>query len=676
MRRPGTTARDRRAGTHHGRFVALALLVALGFAGLVGRLGQVQLVGHDDFRSVASSLDTRTLVVPALRGRILDREGAVLADNRASTVVTIERRVVADRPDRGAAVVREVAAVLGMPADELLGRTWLCGEPGAPAAPACWAGSPQVPVPLADDVDPTKALSLVEQPDRFPGIGVESRPVRVYPRPLGVSAAQALGYLGPVRAEEVAGSAGLTADDLVGRAGLEQQYDAVLRGTPGRTVVAVDPRGLVTGVVSRTDPVPGRDLVTSLDARVQAAAERALATQMAVARNRGWAADSGAVVVLDPRTGSVATLLSAPAYDPNVWAGGISAADYDRLSDADAGTPLLSRAIGVELAPASTIKPASVTAAVRAGNPLDGTYDCPARVGSAAGYSTTTRLGRTVPSRSGRRSPSRATRSSTGSRTTRGAARAGSTPVAGRTTRSSRWPPGSASGGARGSTSPVRRPAHPDRTWKRTTWEATKRGTCARPDRATPRSPTGNERRTWGRRPGELHRRVAVPGGGCRELLDRAGRRDRDTLQMAVMYAAIANGGTVLTPRVGAAVLDPRQGNVWRWTRGESAAPPCRVRSAGSCGAPCAAWWRTGRRGPPSWGSRRTRPSPERPARARCSGSGTRPGSSRTPRRTAHGGRLGRRDPGRHGWRDGRPGGASGARHPPWPAVRRAPTGR
>ena len=275
MRKRAGTSRvgGPRTRSHGGRFLAVVLCIGLAFSALVGRLGQVQLIGHDDFRQAASALDTRTLVVPALRGRILDREGRVLADNRASTVVTIERRVIVGSDDHGASVVRDVASVLGLPAEELLGRTWLCGEQGAPVAPACWAGSPQVPVPLADDVDPVRALSLVEQPDRFPGVGVESRPVRFYPRPQGVSAAQTLGYLGQVRREEVGDGRALVADDLVGRSGLEQQYDTVLRGMPGRTVVSVDARGLVTGVVSRTEPVPGRDLVTSLDVRVQAAAE-------------------------------------------------------------------------------------------------------------------------------------------------------------------------------------------------------------------------------------------------------------------------------------------------------------------------------------------------------------------------------------------------------------------
>ncbi|QIM21252.1 hypothetical protein G7075_09095 [Phycicoccus sp. HDW14] len=153
------------------------------FAGLVGRLGQVQLVGAAGFTAEASTLDTRTLVVPALRGRILDRAGRVLADNRVSTVVTLERRVIADDRPRAEDEVRSVATVLGLDADDLLARTHLCGEPGAPAAPACWSGSAQVPVPLATDVDPARALTLVEQPDRFPGVAVESAPVRVYPGP-------------------------------------------------------------------------------------------------------------------------------------------------------------------------------------------------------------------------------------------------------------------------------------------------------------------------------------------------------------------------------------------------------------------------------------------------------------------------------------------------------------
>ena len=562
MRRPraGTSrVGGRSTVSHQGRFLALVLLVALGFAALVGRLGQVQLVGADHFRDAASALDTRTLVVPALRGRILDREGRVLADNRASTVVTLERRVIVDSDDRGAAEVRAVAAVLGLPADDLLGRTWLCGEEGAPAAPACWAGSPQVPVPLAEDVDPTRALSLVEQPDRFPGVAVSSRAVRTYPRPSGVSAAQVLGYLGPVRTDEVGDARGLVADDLVGRSGLEQQYDAVLRGTPGRTVVSVDARGLVSGVVSRTEPVAGHDLVTSLDVRVQATAEKALATALARAHRRGYPADSGAVVVLDARTGAVAALASAPTYDPNVWTGGISSADYASLTDPASGTPLLSRAIGVQTAPASTLKPASVAAAVRAGSPLHGSYACP------AGYRIGDRLFHNHETRDrGQISFARAIviscdtvfyKVAYDSWRAQGGFDATSddkdpfvavTTGLGLGARTGIDLPGEAAGRI------------PDRAWKRATWEATRSESCARARTGYP-DVTDEERARY-------LKQVAAEncaGGYLLRPGDAAnfsiGQGDVAVtpLQMSVMYAAIANGGTVLTPRVGAAVVDP-----------------------------------------------------------------------------------------------------------------------
>jgi penicillin-binding protein 2 len=557
-----TRVGGRSTSAHQGRFLAVVLLVGLGFAALVGRLGQVQLVGHDDFRAAASALDTRTLVVPALRGRILDREGQVLADNRASTVVTIERRVIADSADRGESVVRDVASVLGLDPSDLLGRTWLCGEQGAPAAPACWAGSAQVPVPLAEDVDPTKALSLVEQPDRFPGVGVESRPVRFYPRPQGISAAQALGYLGQVRQEEVGDDRGLVADDLVGRSGLEQQYDTVLRGVPGRTVVAVDARGLVTGVVSRTEPVPGRDLVTSLDVRVQAAAERALAAQMTKARRGGWAADSGAVVVLDPRSGAVAALASAPTYDPNIWTGGISGGDYARLTAASANTPLLSRAIGVELAPASTIKPASVAAAVRAGNSLDGTYDCPAkyRIGNRV-FNNHETVGRGLISfRTAIRISCDTVFYAVAYDSWRAQGGFGAdsdvrdpfvttTKGLGLGARTGIDLPGEAAGRI------------PDRAWKKASWEATKAESCRRARTGYPG--------VVDRKQAAFLRQLAVENCASGYLLrpgDAAnfsiGQGDVAVtpLQVAVMYAAIANGGTVLTPRVGSTVVDPTTG--------------------------------------------------------------------------------------------------------------------
>ncbi len=553
-----------RAGSHHGRLLALVAAVVVLFAGLVGRLGQVQLAGADGFAAEATTLDTRTILVPALRGRILDRAGRPLADNRTATVVTLERRVIAGSPDHAEAEVRAAAALLGLPADDLVGRTWLCGEGGAPAAPACWSGSPQVPVPLAEDADPHRALSLVEQPARFPGMAVSSRPVRVYPRPDGISAAHVIGYLGPATRQEVEASTSLVADDLVGRAGLEKQYDDVLRGSPGRTVVSVDARGLVTGVVSRSDPVPGRDLVTSLDAVVQASAEKALAGAMASARARAekWPADAGGAIVMDARTGAVAAVASAPTYDPNVWTGGISTADYSALTAAGAGNPLLSRVTGVGLPPGSTIKPSSVAAAVLAGDSLGGRYGCPAE------YMIGDRVFRNHETRDqGEISLARAIEISCDTVFYDVAYRAWQA-EGGLRARADTADPfvEAARGFGLGSATGIDLPDEtggrvPDRAWRKATWEATRHDLCARAAHGYPEVPDA-KRRTFLT---EVARENCESGwqlraGDAANFSIGQGDVLATPVQMAVMYAAVANGGTVLTPRVGAATVDPVSG--------------------------------------------------------------------------------------------------------------------
>ncbi|NHA67330.1 penicillin-binding protein 2 [Phycicoccus flavus] len=573
--RPG-----RRAVSHHGRLVAVLVAVLLAFGGLVGRLGQVQLAGAAGFTDVAGrdtgALDTRTVLVPALRGRILDRAGRPLADNRIRTVVTLERRVIADDRAAAEAEVRDVARVLGLRPAALLGRTWLCGEEGAPPAPACWSGSPQVPVPLADDVDARRALSLVEQPERFPGVAVASRAVRVYPHPKGASAAQVVGYLGPASAEEVETSRTLVADDLVGRAGLEEQYDAQLRGTPGRTVVAVDARGLVTGVVSHTDPVPGRDLVTSLDARVQAVAERALDRQMRAARTRGWAADSGGVVVLDPRTGRVAALASLPTYDLDVWSGGISADDYADLVDERGGRPLLSRATDVAYAPASTIKPASVAAAVRGGSDLHGTYDCPAvyRIGNQdfKNYENFPQ---------GHISLAKAVEISCDTVFYELAFRqwqrsGGLTAPVDAADPFSAVERGLGLGRATGIDLPQESAGRvPDRSWRRQHWLDTRADLCRRARTGYPEV-VDRERRVFLKAVAKENCDAGwqLRAGDAANLAIGQGDLLATPLQMAVMYGALGTSGTVRTPRVGAALVDPADGRRSRVAPGPTRRAP------------------------------------------------------------------------------------------------------
>jgi len=373
----GAATRDRRPRDHSTGVWAFGLMALTLVGVLVTRLGQVQVLDHAAYQQLAQEADTRTVAQPAVRGRILDSAGEPLVDNTTRTTVTISRTQLLDAPDGGRTIVGRVASALGLKADQLWGRTFLCGTQGAPPAPTCWGGSPYVPVPLAIGVDPAKALGLLERPDLYPGVDVVAEPVRDFPQDATVNAAQLLGYLGRPTADEVTKSKGQIGDlDLVGRGGLEQQYDAQLRGRPGETTVTVDPRGAVTGEVDRRDPVPGSDLVTTIDSRVQGAAEKALATAVRDARARGQQADGGAAVLLDVRTGGVVAAASYPTYDPGIWTGGVTAAQLQQLTGKDSGNPLVSRVTGATYPPASTFKAISLPAAIGAGNPLDKKYDC------------------------------------------------------------------------------------------------------------------------------------------------------------------------------------------------------------------------------------------------------------------------------------------------------------
>jgi penicillin-binding protein 2 len=252
---------------------------------------------------------------------------------------------------------------------------------------------------VTDEANTQMALTIMEHREDYPGVTAELEAVRDYPMPYGANAAHELGYLGPVTDAEVAasgskpGQSELQGTDLIGRAGLEAQYDADLRGTPGVQTLAVDHQGGVTGTLSETDPVPGNYLVTSIDAKVQAVAEQQLRAAITRARTVGdinkhgqrFPADSGAVVVMDVTNGRVIAMASYPTYNPNVWVGGISTKDYAAITSARNGYPNQSRAFQGEYAPGSTFKIVSIGAAARAGYNLNGSYNCPTafRIGNS-----------------------------------------------------------------------------------------------------------------------------------------------------------------------------------------------------------------------------------------------------------------------------------------------------
>ncbi|MFF0312016.1 penicillin-binding protein 2 [Streptosporangium sp. NPDC004379] len=364
-----------------GRLVVIQALVMSLMALLAVRLWQVQVVRYAEFTEAATETRTRDVVVPAVRGQILDAAGRPLVRNRTRLVVSVDRTSLNRMAGNGRTVLQKLAAVLNRSPERLRERIRSCG-PGVTRP--CWPGSPYQPIPIDDEVTTREALQILERQEEFPGVTAEVQAVRQYPH--GSAAAQALGYLQPITQEELEKREGFKASfsgvDLVGRDGLEAVYDAELRGVPGIRRVQVDRLGKVIGVERQVAPIPGDTLITSIDARVQAVTEKALAEAMKSAPR----ADGAAGVVLDVRTGRVIALASAPTYDPKVWTGGISEAEYQRLLSEKSRKPLVSRAIKGQFAPGSTFKISSVSAMLRDGYPLHGQYDCPGSfmVGSRA----------------------------------------------------------------------------------------------------------------------------------------------------------------------------------------------------------------------------------------------------------------------------------------------------
>ena len=355
--------------------VAAAMLISLG-----GRLWYLQVMNNTAFTKLAAANQTRSVIVPAVRGQILADVGDRLVSNKTALVVSVDMMTLSQQPGGAAPVLHRLAPLLGLSYRLLSDKTRLCTK-GVPQP--CWAGSPYQPIPVAQNVSPRIALQVMEQHTSFPGVTAQVQPVVQYPMPGGANPAQVLGYLQPITPEQVKSRhlpvTGFSGVDLVGQAGLEAQYDSQLRGKAGTQVVSVNAAGDVTGTVSQTAPANGDDLVTSLNAQVQAVAQKALDGAIARSRASGNDANQGAAVVMTT-TGRVVAMASYPDYDPSVWTGGISQRQFNALFGKSGGQPIINWTTQGQYAPGSTFKVTSTAAAVANGYPLYGLYGCPGSV--------------------------------------------------------------------------------------------------------------------------------------------------------------------------------------------------------------------------------------------------------------------------------------------------------
>ncbi|WP_424213790.1 penicillin-binding protein 2 [Streptomyces sp. BI20] len=376
------TGRSRRVRI---RLVVLQILVFSMLFTLGGRLWYLQIRNGDEYSNEARNNHVQRVVQPAVRGSILDARGVPIADNETRLVVSASRTELMKMKDRGAAVLGRLAEVLDMRPQDVKDKVRLCDSK---TPQPCWNGSPYQPIPVTSEATTQQALQIRERAEDFPGITAEPTAVRRYPAPGGSNTGQVLGYLSPVTDGEIQKAKDTDSpflrSDQVGRFGIERTYDKELRGKSGVTRYEVDNLGRVIGMAKNDPAVPGANLVTSIDARVQAVVEYELNAAMVEARKQNdrntgvnYKADAGAVVVMENKTGRVVAMASNPTYDPNVWVGGISGKDYAKLTAKESNVPLMNRAIQGQAAPGSIFKVIPVTAAVNSGHPFDGKYPCP-----------------------------------------------------------------------------------------------------------------------------------------------------------------------------------------------------------------------------------------------------------------------------------------------------------
>ncbi|MGE5180234.1 MAG: penicillin-binding protein 2 [Bacteroidota bacterium] len=314
------------------------IAVGVIFALVLLRLFTMQVLQGAKYRELSEENRIRVEVIAAPRGEIRDRNGVLLADNVPSFTVTLDPydKTFTDSPALLDSTLERLGTILQVDPDLLRDKLERDGKQSF------------LPVRLKRNVDRTTVAYVAEHGSELPGVDVEFEPLRRYP--MGEMASHLLGYVGEVSDKELddPDKADYLSGDLIGKMGIERQYEHWLRGISGKRFVEVNAMGRKAALLGERRPVlprRGDALTLTIDANLQRVAEQAFAPGA-----------RGAAVALDPRTGEVLALASKPNYDPNEFSTGISQARWSLLSEGG-NFPLFNRAIQAAYPPGSTLKP-------------------------------------------------------------------------------------------------------------------------------------------------------------------------------------------------------------------------------------------------------------------------------------------------------------------------------
>ena len=322
------------------RLIACAALVLAISCALVARMYFLQVTEFDYNSTVSENNRVHVLPIPPERGFIYDRNGVLLADNQPSFNMTLTR----ERAGDSAKVLDSVISILHLPEEDRAVFTKAMKQARHPFDPSTL---------LYELTEEQIALLAVNQ-YRLPGIEVEAQFVRHYPQ--GDHFAHSVGYVGRINEKEAKqlNPTEYRGTQSIGKTGIERFYEHALHGTVGFEEVETNAQGRVMRVLRHTDAVPGKNIVLSLDIKLQEAAEDALGDRR------------GSIIALDPKTGEVLAMVSKPSFDPTLFVTGISSKDYSGLRDS-IDKPLFNRALRGLYAPGSTIKPEVAIAGLDSG---------------------------------------------------------------------------------------------------------------------------------------------------------------------------------------------------------------------------------------------------------------------------------------------------------------------
>lgn len=344
--------------------VVVSLFVVLGM-----RLYDLQIVGSYEYEVQAEANRTRRVVVPAPRGRILDRNGKVVVDNHVTSVVAVDRTEFRRlRKDERQDLLNRLSHELSLDGREVT-------PDQITSRLSDQRFSPYVPVPVATGVSEALRIYLAERSEDFPAVRAERTTLREYP--YGRLGSNLLGYVGAINEGELEEHEGEKAkpyslNDRIGKAGVELSYEEHLRGTPGIRDIEVDAEGNPVRVIDEVLPQSGSDLYLTIDIDLQAMAQQRLEQGLEEARQRPGRGvpnegTRGAVVVEDPNNGDILAMASYPTYDPRDFINGISQEQWEYLMDPANQYPLNNWAIQGTWAPGSTYKMFTAYAALSSG---------------------------------------------------------------------------------------------------------------------------------------------------------------------------------------------------------------------------------------------------------------------------------------------------------------------